>query len=334
MRTAGATSLIIGAGVMGRQHARCAAAAGARIVGIVDPDPAAARSLAEQWSGAAWWTVLGDGLKATAPGVAHICTPPSTHVDLANAAAAAGFHALVEKPLAECADQAHLIHDSFSAAGKMVCPVHQYAFQRSVKAAAVRFTRLGSLSSVAFDICSAGAVAGHITSDELIAEILPHPLSILQKLLPSINIARLDWTCVRGAPGEWAVTAAWNGIVLTMSLSAAGRPTRFLTRVTGQAGSLQIDHFHDFAVALPGTVSRAQKILAPFSRTSREFTTATWNLVSRAGRREFAYPGLQALMDEFYGAVGAMRDAPPITQEESIAVAEARDAIMKLANHG
>lgn len=334
MSSIGGIALIIGAGLMGRQHAQCVAAAGARVVAIVDRDLAAARALADRWSGATGWTDLGEALKSAAPGVAHICTPPSTHMNLASLAATAGLHALIEKPLAECADQARLIHGSFAAAGKLVCPTHQYAFQRSVKTASAQLGRLGSLRGIAFDICSAGAAAGHITPDDLLAEILPHPLSILQKLLPSADIARLGWTCTCSAPGEWAIATSWRGVLLTMSLSAAGRPTRFLTRITGEAGSIAIDHFHDFAVALPGSVSKAQKILAPFSRTSREFVTASWNLLSRAGRREFAYPGLTALVSQFYRAIAEPRPAPPITPEESIAVAEARDQILTLANHG
>ena len=242
-------SLIIGAGLMGGYHARSAASAGARIVGVVDRDLAAARSLAAQWAGAAAWSDLDQALNAGAASVAHVCTPPPTHVDIARAVADARLHTLIEKPLAETASEVRLIHDGFAAAGKWVCPTHQYAFQRSVRTTTARLRDLGSLVSAAFDICSAGAAAGHITPDELIAEILPHPLSILQKLMPSIDVSELDWSCVRSTPGEWIVSAPWREAHLTMSLSAAGRPTRFLTRVTAERGSVEIDHFHDFAVA-------------------------------------------------------------------------------------
>ena len=331
MTGGGATSLIIGAGLMGRYHARCAAAAGARIVGVVDADPAKAKKLAERCKAAPCAT-LSEGLKSGAT-VAHICTPLSTHSDVARAVAEAGLHALIEKPLAQTAKDARSVHDSFASAGKFVCPTHQYAFQRSVGEAAARITRLKRLSSIAFDICSAGAASGNISPDELIAEILPHPLSILQKLLPSIDVADLRWTCIKSAPGEWLIAATWQAAVLTISLSASGRPTRFLTRVTAEGGSIEIDHFHDFLVALPGTVSKAQKVLAPFTRSSREFGGATVNLLARARRGETAYPGLGALVGEFYVAVRD-RSAAPITPQESIAVAEARDTIMELAGRG
>jgi len=327
------TSLIIGAGLMGHSHARCAAAAGARVVGIVDHDVRSAKRLAAQHRGATIWADLGDALKAGAPTAAHICTPASTHLDIARSVARAGMHALIEKPLAETAKQTRLIHDGFARAGRLACPTHQYAFGRSVRAASARLPQFGNLKSIAFDICSAGAALGQITPDELMAEILPHPLSILQKLQPSIDVAALDWTCIRSAPGEWLVAAPSQQALVTISLSASGRPTRFLTRVAAEGGSIEIDHFHDFAIALPGRVSKAQKILAPFARSSREFGSAALNLLARAARRELAYPGLGTLVGDFYTAV-RNRSAPPITPDESLAVAKARDTIMGLASRG
>lgn len=329
-------SLIIGAGLMGRYHARAAMAAGATICGIVDRDLKAAKSLAGRSSCASATTSLEEALKATGAEVAHICTPAASHAALAIAVADAGLHALIEKPLGVNAGDVRRIHQRFDSehADRLVCPTHQYAFQRGVRAASAKLPSLGTLRHLAFDICSAGAAAGHISPDELIAEILPHPLSIMQHLVPDIAVARLDWNCVRPASGEWLVTAQREGTLVTMSLSASGRPTRFRTRIAAEGGSIDIDHFHDFSVVLPGTVSKRQKVLAPFSRSSREFTGAAANLLLRASRRESAYPGLKTLVDEFYHAVRNPGSRPPITPDQSIAVAEARDQIMALATDG
>ena len=328
--------LIIGAGLMGRYHAHAALAAGASIAGIVDADFEAAKSLAKEFRGAAPTTSLEEALKLSRATVAHICTPAASHADLAIAVAEAGLHALIEKPLGVSAGDVRRIHRCFDPehADRLVCPTHQYAFQRSVRAASAKLPSLGTLRHLAFDICSAGAAAGHIRPDELIAEILPHPLSIMQHLVPDIAVARLEWKCVRSASGEWLAAAQREGALVTMSLSASGRPTRFRTRIAAEGGSIEIDHFHDFAVVLPGTVSKRQKVVAPFSRSSREFTSAAANLLLRARRREFAYPGLRTLVGEFYDAVRNPGSRPPITPDESIAVAEARDQIMALATDG
>lgn len=319
---------------MGRQHARAAAAAGASIVGIVDHDLSAAQSLARRWPGAKAWDEITDALKSSDAAVAHICTPAATHQAIARAVADAGLHALIEKPVASSATEARLIHDCFIRAGKLACPTHQYAFQRSVWTATARLPRLGTLRRLDFDICSAGAAAGQMSPDQLLADILPHPLSILQRLFPPIELGKLEWACLRSADGEWLASAVLDDALLTISLSANGRPTRFLTSVTADEGSLKIDHFHDFVVSLPGQVSKSRKTFAPFVRSALEFATAAANLLGRAARREFAYPGLTFLAGEFYRAVREPGSTPPITASQSIDVAFARDTIIRLAERG
>jgi predicted dehydrogenase len=319
---------------MGRHHARAAAAAGASIVAIVDENREAALALAASWPGAVAETDLAQALGSASARVTHVCTPLATHGGISKTIADAGLHALIEKPLASTAEEARRIHESFTRNGKLACPAHQYAFQRSVRDAAAWLPGAGSLRRIAFDICSAGAANG-LDPDAVVAEILPHPLSIAQRLLPSAKIPALDWSCVRPAPGEWVITAPIDGAVLVMQLSMNGRPTRFMTRITADDGSMELDNFHDFAVFWPGTVSRAAKIAQPFLRSGLSLAAASWNLAARAARREFAYPGLQTLVAEFYRAAESRGTLPPpITPEQSIAVAEARDRIFALAAHG
>jgi predicted dehydrogenase len=327
-------AIVVGAGLMGRHHAQAAVAAGARIAAIVDLDPAAAVSLAGSWPGAVSETDLASALQSTRADVAHICSPLPTHVTVATSAADAGLHALIEKPTASTAEETRRIHESFARSGKLACPAHQYAFQRCVSDAAAWLQRAGALRRVTFDICSAGAVNG-LNPDGVVADILPHPLSMIQKLLPYAQIAALDWSCVRAGEGEWVITAPIEGAVIVIQLSMSGRPTRFMTRVAADGGTMELDNFHDFAVAWPGTVSRRAKIVQPVLRSGLGLATAVWNLAARGARREFAYPGLQALVSEFYRAVESPASVPPpITAEQSIAVAEARDRIVALAACG
>jgi predicted dehydrogenase len=330
-RSARPAAIIIGAGLMGRHHAQAAAAAGARVAAIVDPDRRAAMSLASSWPGAVAETDLDRALQSTRPDVAHICTPLPTHVAVATSVADANLHALIEKPTASTAEETRRIHESFARSGKLACPTHQYAFQRSVSDVVAWLARAGALRRITFDICSAGATNG-LDADAVVADILPHPLSMVQKLLPSAEIASLDWSCVRAAPGEWVITAPIESAVIVMQLSMSGRPTRFMTRVAADGGTMELDNFHDFAVTWPATVSRGAKIVQPFLRSGLGLATAGWNLAARAARREFAYPGLQALVSEFYRAVDNPATVPPpITPEQSIAVAEARDRIVAMA---
>lgn len=92
---------ILGAGMVARYHAQAAAACadiGAHLVGVAHPDPARAPAIAEQF-GAPW---LSPAALLAHPDVdiICICTPSGQHAAQTIAAAQAGKHILVEKPMA------------------------------------------------------------------------------------------------------------------------------------------------------------------------------------------------------------------------------------------
>jgi predicted dehydrogenase len=320
---------------MGRHHARAAVLAGASIVAVVDSDREAGHALASRFPGAQSFGDLEGLLRTVDADAAHICTPADTHLELGETVANLGLHALVEKPFATNAAETKRLLEKFDKAGLIACPAHQYAFQRSLRSTIEALPRLGSLRQIAFDICSAGATRSGMDLDELVREILPHPLAMLQKLVPGAKIGELNWSCIRAAPGEWLIGARLDGTIVSIAMSMSGRPTRFLTRITADHGTTELDNFHDFAVSWPGQVSRIQKIASPFIRGSLVLAGASLNLMGRAARREFAYPGLGMLVREFYGAIrNPAACQAPISAEEAIAVAEARDRISRLAMNG
>ena len=328
-------TIVVGAGLMGHHHARAAAASGATIVAIADRDEAMSAALASHFNGAVSAPGFEQLVASTDADVVHICTPADAHVALGGLAASAGLHALIEKPLAPDAENTRELLGQFDRANLIACPAHQYAFQRSVRTTIAALPKLGVVHHVAFDICSAGAVRSGMDLDELVGEILPHPLAMLQKFIPEADVGSAEWSCVRSAPGEWLIAAPLGRTLVTMIMSMSGRPTRFMTKITADRGTVELDNFHDFAVSWPGQVSTAQKIASPFIRGGLGLFGASRNLLGRAVRREFAYPGLATLVDEFYAAVQNPKQvAPPITPPEAIAVARARDRISELAHNG
>ena len=89
---------IVGAGVMGSNHARVAAATpGIIVTHVIDPDPERANALAHH-VGASALTSL-DAL-AEMPDAAIVAAPSQLHRELAEKLAGRGVHLLVEKPLA------------------------------------------------------------------------------------------------------------------------------------------------------------------------------------------------------------------------------------------
>ena len=91
--------IVIGAGDMGARHAQHWAAAGARVIGVGDPDLRRAEAIAEPL-GARAVTDYRELLQDPAVQVASVCTPTFLHATFSIACLQAGKHVLCEKPIA------------------------------------------------------------------------------------------------------------------------------------------------------------------------------------------------------------------------------------------
>ncbi len=101
---------VLGLGSIGLRHARNLLALGERVVGF-DPDPARRAAAAEL--GASTAITRDSALESVAAVV--IATPNGSHLDDLTAAAAAGRHAFVEKPLAHTDAGIDAVLDAFEA---------------------------------------------------------------------------------------------------------------------------------------------------------------------------------------------------------------------------
>lgn len=314
---------------MGRWHARAVERSGGRIAAVVDPDGERARALAER-HGAVTAPSL-EGLLAddrVLLEAVHVCTPSGTHEPLVETALAAGRHVLAEKPLAVSARATDRLLARADALGLLLCPVHQFPFQRGVEEAARRMVELGPLLHLDTTACSAGAEGRTPAERDRVAEeILPHPLSLVKKLVPgSLDDAR--WHAIRSGPGEVRIHGDVGSVTLSFLVSMGGRPPVNELRLVGREGTIHCDLYHGYAVAEGGGGSRARKVVRPFLLAARSLAAASRNLAGRGWRREPAYPGLTRLVGAFHTAV-AQRGAAPIPPDEVREVARAREAILE-----
>ena len=90
--------LIVGVGSIGERHLRCFAATDRVDVSFCEVNAALRRTIAERYRVQKVFESLETAL-AEHPDVAVICTPAHLHVPMALAAAKAGAHLLIEKPL-------------------------------------------------------------------------------------------------------------------------------------------------------------------------------------------------------------------------------------------
>lgn len=103
-------TLVIGAGNFGRMHARTLhGLAEAELVGIVDQNAAALQTLGQSLPDVRMWTDLSDALAATDAEAFIIATRTDSHIPIASQLLAAGKTVLVEKPLAQTADEARTL---------------------------------------------------------------------------------------------------------------------------------------------------------------------------------------------------------------------------------
>lgn len=312
---------------MGQWHSFYARQLGVRVVAIVDRDPNIARALADRLPGAQVFGDVAPMLDALRLDALHVCTPSPSHRSIIVQAIEAGVHVLVEKPVTATAAETRALLAGAAEKKVTVCPVHQYAFQPGIAALRAAAAEWHEPLHCRFTICSAGGVgADDATLDAVVADILPHPLSVLCALWPDQDQHASRWTVHRTRPGELLVSGISGAMTVEMYISMSSRPTRSELDVFGRAGRARINFFHGYAVVERGRVSRHDKIMQPLRYAARSLLTAGGNLVRRAVRREPAYPGLRPLMQAFYSCA-AGRAPPPIPPRDVLAVAEMRDRI-------
>lgn len=327
MESRGPAALVAGAGMMGRWHAYEIRRTGGRVVAVADPDRERADDLAGRHRGAMAFASVTEALDDVEADVLHLCAPDDTHVPLAATALGVGLHVLCEKPLAPDAASTRSLLDRARDADRLLCPVHQFLFQRGARRLFRSLGELRPVRHVDFTACSAGADGGRDPAS-VARNILPHPLSFLERLVPG-GVGALSWEAVEAAPGELRLMAADGGFTATVLISMSGRPRENRVRVVGEGGTARLNLYHGYAVVSPaGRPTRVRKVLAPFHSAGRELAGAGWNLCLRALRRQPAYPGLRELVRRFHRAA-AGPGGRPIDAEETLRVAEVRDLVLE-----
>lgn len=318
----------MGAGLMGHWHAKTAKRLGAQIVSILDNSPSQAKALSAEIGDAEVFTDIDTMLSSAQLDIIHICTPLNSHFSMAMRAIDAGVHVIVEKPVTASVDETEALLQASSKQNVKLCPVHQFGFQDGVLDAIDKIDALGELLSVRFTTGSAGGEHSENELNEIVADIIPHPLSVLQRLRPGIMLDTSQWQGVHVRDGELQLIGEVDGIGIDFYISMIARPTRCEMELFSSKGRLTLNFFHGYAIVETGEVSRVQKMIQPFKYALKELFIAGGNITRRGLSRELAYPGLSRLVENFYRAVTSDTEAP-VSPEEILAVAIARDDLSK-----
>ena len=321
---------IVGAGLMGRWHARAGRQAGGKIVAVADPDQSAADSFAAAFPRTQVFADAAEIMAHTSLDVLHVCAPTATHRQIAESAINAGVHLLIEKPLAATAAETIALFDLAAENRVNLCPVHQFAFQPGVEKAAKNMARIGRPIHLEAKICSTGGNESDADKLDAIAfDVIPHPLSLMQVFLGN-RMSAENWEIVRPAAGELRISKRAEDVSLSILISMNARPTTNYFQIFGTSGTIHLDLFHGYSIIEPGKTSRTTKIWHPFDLALRHFSAATINLTQRSARGEAAYPGLRQLIQKFYQTVRTGAPAP-VTPAETIMTAQIRDRLIEQA---
>ncbi len=311
---------VAGAGLMGFWHAQNIARIGSEITAVCDVDDGAARRLARRFKAARASTRLEDVLEREKIDVLHVCTPSWTHFELTAAALSRGIHVLVEKPITPDSAGTERLYALAAEHRVLLCPVHQFPFQRGVQRAITESRRIGELRHFEATFCSAGGRGqSAVELETIVAEILPHPLSLIQLFVPG-SLSHKDWLVAHRARGEFRATLTARDICFSILISMNSRPTTAALRLLGTQGTIHVDLFHGFCVVELGKVSRWRKISHPFDLSAHTLIAAGENLAIRVFTAELAYPGLRTLIERFYTAISAGSE-PPISREKTVEIA-------------
>lgn len=319
---------IAGAGLMGRWHANYLRRADADLVAIYDRDPSRSEKLvSEAQSSTSIAESAADLLSGFGLDSLHICTPLDSHFELASKALEAGVHVVVEKPLASDTRQTRELLKIAGEHQRILCPVHQMGFQHGVQDTLKQLATLGEILQMRFVTCSAGGEGSSAGAlNDIVADILPHPLSLVQTLKPEIDIEAIDWKGTSARAGDLSILGTQSGVMTDISISMTSRPTRCEMSLYCSKGRAFLNFFHGYSVIETGKASRAQKAIQPFKYSIREFLLAGANAIRRLAGRELAYPGLNDFLGAYYRAV-INGDEPPVSPDQVLAIAKTREDI-------
>jgi predicted dehydrogenase len=132
---------IVGAGFVGRIHARSARLAGASIAGVVASSPERSAAAAAELGAAEAFASAEELIASDGIDVVHICTPNHLHVPLTLEALDAGKHVVCEKPVALDAHSAERLVEAATGSGMIATVPFAYRYYPTVREARARVRR-------------------------------------------------------------------------------------------------------------------------------------------------------------------------------------------------
>jgi predicted dehydrogenase len=346
---------LVGCGKVAGIHAQALrASAASELVAVCDTDSSRAQQFAAKYGGAPF-TGLAALLREVRPDAVVICTPHPLHADATVAAAEAGAHVLVEKPMAASVEDCDRMIEAARKAGVLLGVVSQRRFYEPVKRmkAAIDAGKIGKPILGVFQMYSwrdeayyqsdpwRGTWAGE--GGGVLVNQSPHQLDILQWLMGPIEEIGGYWGTLNHPSIEVDDTAVaavrFRGGALGSIVASVSQKPGIYTKVhihgsNGASVGVETDHGATFVAGVSSgvpdpplndlwTIPGEEDFLAKFEAEDRA-------LASGRDVMEY-YHGLQ--IDDFLAAILEGRK-PAVTGEDGRVVVEMAQAIYRSQREG
>jgi len=332
---------IVGAGYVANHHVSALKQLDfVDIVGICDPDLAAAQALAKR-HGIDRVVPRLDQLAAVSPDAAYILTPPALHPALAMQALDMGCHVLVEKPMADSAADCEAMIAHARAGERQLGVNHSDLFDPAIERAlaAVRDGRIGKVLSVDvlrssdYPAYGGGPLPATVSQGSYpFRDLGVHGLYTIEAFLGPIRDLRVDQQPRGSNPNlhfdEWQARAGTDTGAGRLLLSWNARPMENRVVVRGTAGIIEIDRFLQtcrMRRLLPGPKFPGI-VLGAMHAAAADLVAIPWNVFRFAAGLLQPSPGIRRGAVEFATAVHEGR-APPFTGEDALRIARLLDPV-------
>ena len=324
---------VVGAGRMGRHHARTYARLdAARLVGVVDVDEERAETLADEFGGAAFASV--DDLLATHPGVkaVTIAAPTRNHVEAAEPLLERGVACLIEKPLAMTVEDASRLKDLAERRGVVLAVGHTERFNPAVRAVAAmgvtpRFIEVDRVSPMTFRSLDVGVVM----------DMMIHDLDIVLSMVGS-PIARVDAVGVSVLSEREDIASARmifeSGCVVNLTASRLALKTERKMRLFSESAYVSLDYQKRSGLLVRKSENdRALRDLRAQLAEGADLSDVDYSSIVNVEELEMGAADdggdpLTAELSDFLRAVSS-GGAPAVTAEAGTAAIAAAEAVVK-----
>lgn len=177
---------VVGTGNMGRNHVRVLSTmAECQLVGCFDVDAALAQDQAQRYGITAFDSVEE---LYSAVDVAHIVVPSFLHKEYAIAAAKAGCHVLVEKPIALTVEDAQAIIDVCRDEGVRLCVGHVERFNPAIS---TLMNVVGQEEVISVDFRRMSPFYGRVSDASVVQDLMIHDIDVLNAIAGDAAIERV-----------------------------------------------------------------------------------------------------------------------------------------------